>query len=606
MNFLSNKLLFYSGLFLIILICSFFWSFISLPIDASKSAVGVLILKNINPLNDTIRYIVFISVPLVYYFLGIFLIEKKKIDEVKDLLKPTFKHANNFYFKDIKFICFFLITLIVFDFISSDFKINILEDVFHTGDQLTPAINYYSNKGFWTSSFSVHGGADFFYPILAWKLFDVQTIGSYKFFSFLLIFLVKILSIVLIFYLIKFLEFKKQNKIIFFTLFSIFILSLSNFDSITDQLTTRDIFSLTFLIFFIQLFFNEKRFILNSLITFTTFLGIVFHVDIGIYLLFLLSTYVVYLILSKQPKDVFQILSVFLFLIFLFINIFGLEEFDAMIFHQINLIKNIDAVHAIEYPQPFFSMGEQHSSRATKALLFQLASGLIIILDKKNKYSQNHKIFFIFLYILCLVSFKNALGRSDSYHIKLCSEFQSIILFFYILNISEQFIDKIKHIKINKIFSFLFSISLIFFIILNQINLKNISNFRLNVKELIVADDNKFLTKEYNKKINLIREVFKNEECIQNFSTELLIPYLLKKPSCTKYFSSWLASGYEIEMDYIKYIEKQKPNLILYEASGWNVDGIDTKKRLKYVNKYILENYVEYYSYEGSKIFKIK
>jgi hypothetical protein len=78
MNFLSNKLLFYSGLFLIILICSFFWSFISLPIDASKSAVGVLILKNINPLNDTIRYIVFISVPLVYYFLGIFLIEKKK------------------------------------------------------------------------------------------------------------------------------------------------------------------------------------------------------------------------------------------------------------------------------------------------------------------------------------------------------------------------------------------------------------------------------------------------------------------------------------------------------------------------------------------------
>ena len=67
-----------------------------------------------------------------------------------------------------------------------------------------------------------------------------------------------------------------------------------------------------------------------------------------------------------------------------------------------------------------------------------------------------------------------------------------------------------------------------------------------------------------------------------------------------------MASGYEIEIDYIKYIEEQKPNLILYEAPGWNVDGIDTKIRLKHVNKYILENYVEHYSYEGSKIFKIK
>jgi len=600
----NNKILFYFGLSLIILICSYVWSFISLPLNVNKSAVGVLVLKNINPFNDTIRYIVFILVPLFYYLLGTYPRNVKIL--IKDLLCPNFEYTNNFNFKDISIVLILFIFLFILEFLSVDFKIYILEDVFHDGDQLTPAINYYVNKGFWTSSFPVHGGADFFYPTIAWKLFNLQSIGSFKFFTSLTILLVKILSVIFIYYLIKFFHFKKKNKVIFFTIFSLFILSLSNFNNITDELTIRDIFSLIFLIFFIQLFFSRKKLILNFLLTLTVIVAIIFYVDIGIYLFFTLSTYIIYLILSKQFKDLLQIVSIFLSLTLLFIYVFGIKEFDAMLFHQVNIIKNIDAIHALEYPQPFFSIGEQHGSRATKAILFQLVCGLFIVssvVDKKNKYFQNQKIFLIFLYILCLVSFKNALGRSDSYHIILCSEFQLIIIFFYILNISERVFDKIKF---NKSFSSALSIALVFIFILNKTNSNNIFNFKTNVQQLILAKDSKFLTKKYNKKINWMSEIFKDEKCIQNFSTELLIPYLLKKPSCTKYFSSWLASGYELEMDYIKNLRKEKPNLILYEASDYQVDGLDTKVRLKYVNKYILDNYIEYKSYEDSKILKIK
>ena len=600
----NNKILFYFGLSLIVLICSYVWSFISLPLNVNKSAVGVLVLKNINPFNDTIRYIVFILVPLFYYLLGTYPRNVKIL--IKDLLCPNFEYTNNFNFKDISIVLILFIFLFILEFLSVDFKIYILEDVFHDGDQLTPAINYYVNKGFWTSSFPVHGGADFFYPTIAWKLFNLQSIGSFKFFTSLTILLVKILSVIFIYYLIKFFHFKKKNKVIFFTIFSLFILSLSNFNNITDELTIRDIFSLIFLIFFIQLFFSRKKLILNFLLTLTVIVAIIFYVDIGIYLFFTLSTYIIYLILSKQFKDLLQIVSIFLSLTLLFIYVFGIKEFDAMLFHQVNIIKNIDAIHALEYPQPFFSIGEQHGSRATKAILFQLVCGLFIVssvVDKKNKYFQNQKIFLIFLYILCLVSFKNALGRSDSYHIILCSEFQLIIIFFYILNISERVFDKIKF---NKSFSSALSIALVFIFILNKTNSNNIFNFKTNVQQLILAKDSKFLTKKYNKKINWMSEIFKDEKCIQNFSTELLIPYLLKKPSCTKYFSSWLASGYELEMDYIKNLRKEKPNLILYEASDYQVDGLDTKVRLKYVNKYILDNYIEYKSYEDSKILKIK
>ena len=70
MKLLNYKSLFYFGLLLNILICSYLWNYVSLPFDSSKSAVGILTLKNINPFNDSVRYILFILIPLSYYFLG--------------------------------------------------------------------------------------------------------------------------------------------------------------------------------------------------------------------------------------------------------------------------------------------------------------------------------------------------------------------------------------------------------------------------------------------------------------------------------------------------------------------------------------------------------
>ena len=123
----NNKILFYFGLSLIILICSYIWSFISLPLNVNKSAVGVLVLKNINPFNDTIRYIVFISVPLFYYLLVNLFSKTEKTIKIKDLLVPSFNYNDNFNFKDINIISIFLIVLIFVDFFSASYKIYIFD-----------------------------------------------------------------------------------------------------------------------------------------------------------------------------------------------------------------------------------------------------------------------------------------------------------------------------------------------------------------------------------------------------------------------------------------------------------------------------------------------
>ena len=62
------------------------------------------------------------------------------------------------------------------------------------------------------------------------------------------------------------------------------------------------------------------------------------------------------------------------------INFFGLNEINIMLQHFIQIVKNVDYMHGMEYPQPFFSIGDGgDGSRATKTLLFILIAGLLTL-----------------------------------------------------------------------------------------------------------------------------------------------------------------------------------------------------------------------------------
>ena len=84
------------------------------------------------------------------------------------------------------------------------------------------------------------------------------------------------------------------------------------------------------------------------------------------------------------------------------------------------------------------------------------------------------------------------------------------------------------------------------------------------------------------------------------------MPYLIKKPTCTKYFSSFLASGFNIEKDYIEQLRSKKVKYVLYSSPMFRVDNINTGTRLKYVNKFILNNYVDVFNISGYRLLKLK
>ena len=79
-----------------------------------------------------------------------------------------------------------------------------------------------------------------------------------------------------------------------------------------------------------------------------------------------------------------------------------------------------------------------------------------------------------------------------------------------------------------------------------------------------------------------------------NITYELdTISYLLKRPSCTKYWSALLASPIALQKDYINEIKKIQPKYILYQPTG-DFDGLKLHERIELLNSYILSNYKKY------------
>ena len=92
-NLQVNLVIFFS-IVTSILISTLIWDKISLPLINITGTTGALVEKGYNPTNDTIRYIFFISFPLiVFLFLNFTL--KKKIINIRELIIEKYSKIEN-------------------------------------------------------------------------------------------------------------------------------------------------------------------------------------------------------------------------------------------------------------------------------------------------------------------------------------------------------------------------------------------------------------------------------------------------------------------------------------------------------------------------------
>ena len=126
----------------------------------------------------------------------------------------------------------------------------------------------------------------------------------------------------------------------------------------------------------------------------------------------------------------------------------------------------------------------------------------------------------------------------------------------------------------------------------NHYNINNIKNYKKNFINFINLEDEIFLDQKTIKLIKYYKQISEEDLCIENITYDDAIPYLLKKPSCTKYWASWLASPVIVQKDYINEIKKIQPKYILYYPDDRKLfDGLGIYERIELVNSYVLSNY---------------
>lgn len=593
----------YIFLIFFVLIASLIWEYIKFPFNIAKNIPGEHYLKNLHsPLNDSVRFIVFIFLPLIIFFITKIYFEKKKINHFFNVVFFNFKELGNYSIENKKLSFFFYIIIlsVIIQFFCLDFKNYVYQiDTFHEGLWLTASSNAIYTNELWQSSYVGRGLFGNFYNYFVWKITGVNSIGLSRLVTLFFMLLNKIFLVMISKKLVEKTLLNINQKFFLFISLSFSLISLITYDLGAGTFYYR-LFVLLFFLYLLLIFFNHFKVWSISFfgIGFFSSLSFFWFLDVGFFVNTIIFILMIYFLVRR---DFIRVIFLTLYLSIgwmIFFIVLPKEELSAFYINTASILSSIEYIQGLIYPTPFFSK----DTRSTKALLLILVSGIFIInfiLKENNEISNETKLSLIFLFLLACVSFKTALSRSDTGHIKAGLSFTYIPLFYSLLYYSIYRIRTLKLFQNLMITSKNLQIIFLSFLIVgilfykeNNANIKNLFSFSNSFTYLIQQKDSKFLDKDYVELIDFYKEISKNEECVQVFTNETVIPYLLKKPTCSKYYFVYIVSPKHLQIKFLSDLASKKPKYILYDSDADIYD--DPKSRLSIVNDYILDNYTIY------------
>lgn len=546
---------------------------------------------NLKEKTDFVKFYIYIFISLApsYYY-----ITKSKENFISffELKKLNFNYKleNN---KNSLFFFFLVFIYIIAGFLNLELNNFNNIDLYHSGFSLTPSSNYLISKQFWNSTFIESG----FYPAFKHLIFKTNegniTIGFGYFLTYAATFLNKIFLIIILQIIVSQSLLNSFNKIIFFVFSTFFILNLSNYNG-DGYFQERH---LLFLIFLVLICFNFLKkynnfcFLSSFLIGCVSVLSILWWFDIFLFINIFILFYILLLKFFDKKKQIIYIsLSISIFLIIFFI-FFPKNEIYVFLENNLYILTEINKYTYIEYPVPLhFDDG-----RALKTLIFFSYSGyllLFVLFKKKIDFiSGEGKIILLFIFVSSLICFLFGLGRSDSYHIKYSTGLLMLNLiimhcYFFIFYLQKKF-PKEKNF-------YLIPILIIVLIFKNEIDIKKIKNvpyFFKNSTELIKADNYNFFQNnlDYFELINYYNQLESSDNCVQVFTDETFIPYILNKKTCSKYFFYHILKSEKLQTKLIQDLKRTKPKFILFESDIFPFYNFS--KDLNLVQEYIELNY---------------
>ena len=591
MKFQKEKIVLIFSILLSLLISTILWKLINFPFQ-DPEIIGNYSLNRHDHKNDVTRYIVFVILPLLTFFIIKFLFNKNFFYQISFFFEKEQNLYNSFNLTS-------LITLLIiflflfFNFLSLDFPTQNI-DSYHEGQTLSSAYKSLMDNSLWSGSYITVG---IFYETLSskliWQMFDNVSIGLARYTELIYIFLFKILLVYFTFLVSNFLKVSTFNKNIFFIINSIILLTLIDYDKSTvDLLSFREIPIIFLLIAFTFLVKgNQSNFVL-FVISSLSVLSLIWGVDRGLICNLLIFIIILFLLIKRNYRSVIILFSFMIFFWVLLYFVLG-KEFHFFINNTISIYKEMNYVHGFIHPTPFTN--EPNSTRATKTIILIILCLLVsinLIFKSNTKFSNSFKHIILFLALICFGSYLYALGRSDGGHIKGTLGFPLIfisIYFTYLLIFKfSKFFDDLKDKSKNTLLFLIFPI-LLFSLISPNIN--NIINYKERFKLYSNLKDSFFLAEDEIKFIDKIKPIVQNKDCIQLLSNDVAFYYLLKKKSCTKFYFVWSVSPLNKQKKLINELDKTEVIISGGPKDWWD---IPLSQKLFLVTEFVDKKYYKH------------
>ena len=134
-------------------------------------------------------------------------------------------------------------------------------------------------------------------------------------------------------------------------------------------------------------------------------------------------------------------------------------------------------------------------------------------------------------------------------------------------------------------------------------NFSNLKNYKINFNDYIYAKDKEFLEKGDLEFVLQASKLLKNENCIDLYTYDSPLLYLLKKPSCSRYSFLWSLGSENNQKKFVKTLMNTNAIITNGKTDDWG--QIPFKLKYPILDKYINDNFTNEINI-GSRKIKFK
>ena len=134
-------------------------------------------------------------------------------------------------------------------------------------------------------------------------------------------------------------------------------------------------------------------------------------------------------------------------------------------------------------------------------------------------------------------------------------------------------------------------------------NFSNLKNYKINFNNYIYAKDKEFLEKSDFEFVLQASKLLKNENCIDLYTYDSPLLYLLKKPSCSRYSFLWSLGSENNQKKFVNGLVNTKAIITNGKTDDWGQIPFNLKYPI--LDKYINDNFTNEINI-GSRKIKFK